>query len=54
VLCQSLEVTNERLKKRYQTLLNRFDPMLILSQYYIAENEQIKQQHELKLSKSMI
>ncbi|CAF4387887.1 unnamed protein product, partial [Rotaria socialis] len=51
VLCQSLEVTNERLKKRYQTLLNRFDPMLILSQYYIAENEQIKQQHELKLSK---
>ncbi|CAF4989276.1 unnamed protein product, partial [Rotaria socialis] len=37
VLCQSLEVTNERLKKRYQTLLNRFDPMLILSQYYIAE-----------------
>ncbi|CAF2085137.1 unnamed protein product [Rotaria magnacalcarata] len=50
VLYQSLEVTNERLKKQYQTLLNRFDPMLILSQYYIAENEQIKQQHELKLS----
>ncbi|CAF1318098.1 unnamed protein product [Rotaria sp. Silwood1] len=51
IVCQSLEVTNERLKKQYQQLLNHCDLMHILSQYYIEENEQIKQKYELKLLK---
>ncbi|CAF1248418.1 unnamed protein product [Rotaria sordida] len=54
IICQSSEVTNQRLKNQYQQLLNHFDLMHILSQYYITENEQIKQQYELKLSKIRI
>ncbi|CAF3924289.1 unnamed protein product [Rotaria sordida] len=51
-LNQSLEITNQHLKKYYQHLLNQFDLMHILSQYYINENEQIKEQHEIQLSKA--
>ncbi|CAF4491393.1 unnamed protein product [Rotaria sp. Silwood2] len=54
IVYQSLEVTNERLKKQYQQLLNHFDLMYILSQYYMTENEKIKNQYELKLSKIQI
>ncbi|CAF3690128.1 unnamed protein product [Rotaria sp. Silwood1] len=48
---QSLEIKIEYLKKYYQHLLNQFDLMHILSQYYINENEQIQEQHERQLLK---
>jgi hypothetical protein len=59
---------NEYLKDQYQHLLNQFDLMRILSEYYInkvrlskvdlfiffsCQNEQIKQEYECKLSKGM-
>ncbi|CAM4928714.1 unnamed protein product [Rotaria socialis] len=49
---ESLEINNERLKKHYQHLINRFDLLYILTQFFMNENEQSKEQYKHQLSKA--
>ncbi|CAF3996248.1 unnamed protein product [Rotaria magnacalcarata] len=49
---ESLEINNERLKKHYQHFINRFDLMYILTQFFMNENEQNKEQYKHQLSKA--
>ncbi|CAF0744396.1 unnamed protein product [Adineta ricciae] len=53
-LNHSLKMNNEQLKKYYQYLLQKFDLMHVLSQYFLTENESLHRQHQRQLSQARL
>ncbi|CAF0765859.1 unnamed protein product [Adineta ricciae] len=46
-----LEDNKDHMKKQYQQLLHKFDILCVLSQYYLSQNDEIRQYYDRELAK---